>query len=199
MYVLVGGVPGSGKTTLARQLAPLLEVPLIAKDAIKEALMTALGPPRDVAESQRWGRAVGPRHADGGAVESRRGSRQHVVPVHDPVRPGTPGADRRGALRRRWTSPSAVSRQDADSARRAPRRPADRGGAVGRGRASAATPRTPRGSRHDRTRSTSSRSPRRCRECCDGHVARATAAAAARRRRRTAFRVECLPSATGPP
>ena len=57
MYVLVGGVPGSGKTTLARQLAPLLGVPLIAKDAIKEALMTALGPPRDVAESQRWGRA----------------------------------------------------------------------------------------------------------------------------------------------
>lgn len=58
MYVLVGGVPGSGKTTLARQLAPLLGVPLIAKDAIKEALMTALGPPRDVAESQRWGRAA---------------------------------------------------------------------------------------------------------------------------------------------
>ena len=57
MYVLVGGVPGSGKTTLARQLAPLLGVPLIAKDAIKEALMTALGPPHDVVESQRWGRA----------------------------------------------------------------------------------------------------------------------------------------------
>lgn len=57
MYVLVGGAPGSGKTTLARQLAPLLGLPLIAKDAIKEALMTALGPPRDVAESQRWGRA----------------------------------------------------------------------------------------------------------------------------------------------
>jgi chloramphenicol 3-O-phosphotransferase len=58
MYVLIGGVPGSGKTTLARQLAPLLDLPLIAKDAIKEALMTALGPPRDVAESQRWGRAA---------------------------------------------------------------------------------------------------------------------------------------------
>ena len=37
MYVLIGGVPG-GQTTLARQLAPLLDVPLIAKDAIKEAL-----------------------------------------------------------------------------------------------------------------------------------------------------------------
>jgi AAA domain len=58
MYVLVGGVPGSGKTTLAGQLAPLLGLPLIAKDAIKEALMSALGPPRDVAESQRWGRAA---------------------------------------------------------------------------------------------------------------------------------------------
>jgi predicted kinase len=57
VYVLVGGVPGSGKTTLARRLAPQLGLPLIAKDDIKEALMEAFGPPRDVAESQRWGRA----------------------------------------------------------------------------------------------------------------------------------------------
>jgi predicted kinase len=57
VYVLVGGVPGSGKTTLARGLAPQLRLPLIAKDDIKEALMEALGPPRDVAESQQWGRA----------------------------------------------------------------------------------------------------------------------------------------------
>jgi predicted kinase len=57
VYVLVGGVPGSGKTTLARRLAPQLGLPLIAKDDVKEALMEAFGAPRDVAESQRWGRA----------------------------------------------------------------------------------------------------------------------------------------------
>ncbi|MBN1171683.1 MAG: AAA family ATPase [Micromonosporaceae bacterium] len=36
--ILVNGLPGSGKTTLATRLAPALGVPLIAKDAIKEAV-----------------------------------------------------------------------------------------------------------------------------------------------------------------
>jgi predicted kinase len=40
--VLVNGLPGAGKSTLAAQLAPALGVPLIAKDAIKEALAEAL-------------------------------------------------------------------------------------------------------------------------------------------------------------
>ncbi|MCL2595781.1 MAG: AAA family ATPase [Promicromonosporaceae bacterium] len=36
--VVVAGIPASGKTTYARHLADLLRVPLIEKDAIKEAL-----------------------------------------------------------------------------------------------------------------------------------------------------------------
>lgn len=57
-FVLVGGWPGSGKTTLAGALAPQLGLPLIAKDAIKEALADALGQPADVEQSRRLGRAA---------------------------------------------------------------------------------------------------------------------------------------------
>jgi adenylate kinase family enzyme len=45
MFVLVAGPPGSGKSTLARPLAEQLNLPLMAKDPIKEALMDV----RDVA------------------------------------------------------------------------------------------------------------------------------------------------------
>lgn len=40
--VLVNGVPGAGKTTLAAPLGARLRMPLVAKDAIKEALHDAL-------------------------------------------------------------------------------------------------------------------------------------------------------------
>jgi predicted kinase len=40
--VLVNGLPGSGKTTLAAALAGYLDVPLVAKDAIKEAVADAV-------------------------------------------------------------------------------------------------------------------------------------------------------------
>lgn len=58
LYVLVSGRPGSGKSTLATALAAELQLPLIPKDAIKEALMDALGAPTTVAESQRLGGAA---------------------------------------------------------------------------------------------------------------------------------------------
>ncbi|MFI6073202.1 AAA family ATPase [Actinoplanes sp. NPDC051343] len=40
--VLVNGLPGSGKTTLAAELAQVLHAPLISKDAIKEAFADVL-------------------------------------------------------------------------------------------------------------------------------------------------------------
>src|SRR5215831_7472816 len=58
LFVLIGGIPGSGKSTLAVALAAELELPMLAKDEIKEALMDAVGEPPTVAESQRLGRAA---------------------------------------------------------------------------------------------------------------------------------------------
>jgi predicted kinase len=53
---VVSGLPGSGKTTLARAVASELEVPLVSKDVIKEALFDSLGV-GDVEWSKRLGRA----------------------------------------------------------------------------------------------------------------------------------------------
>jgi predicted kinase len=43
VIVLVTGLPASGKTTLARQLAAELRLPLLSKDTVKEALFDVLG------------------------------------------------------------------------------------------------------------------------------------------------------------
>jgi predicted kinase len=43
LLLLISGHPASGKTTLAQQLAPLLHLPLLSKDVIKEALYDTLG------------------------------------------------------------------------------------------------------------------------------------------------------------
>jgi len=57
-FVLVGGWPGSGKTTLARALAPELGVACLSKDELKEALMDALGAPSSVEKSRALGVAA---------------------------------------------------------------------------------------------------------------------------------------------
>lgn len=52
--IIVLGPPGAGKTTLARQLADKLDMPLIAKDDVKEILFDTLGWP-----DRAWSRKLG--------------------------------------------------------------------------------------------------------------------------------------------
>ncbi|MBO0702289.1 MAG: AAA family ATPase [Candidatus Dormibacteraeota bacterium] len=54
LFVVVSGPPASGKTTIARPLAGELGLPLVRKDAIKEALGDAIGA-ADYQESRRLG------------------------------------------------------------------------------------------------------------------------------------------------
>ena len=57
LYVVVSGPPASGKSTLAPRLAAELRLPLIAKDTIKDALMSVLAVP-DVETSRQIGGAA---------------------------------------------------------------------------------------------------------------------------------------------
>ncbi|MCY4412815.1 MAG: ATP-binding protein [Caldilineaceae bacterium] len=57
LVLIVCGAPGTGKTTLARKLAPALGLPLIARDDLKESLFETLGW-STVEWSQQLGRAT---------------------------------------------------------------------------------------------------------------------------------------------
>jgi predicted kinase len=54
---VVSGPPASGKSTLAPALAAALDLPLLAKDVIKDALVDALGAP-DLQRCRELGRAA---------------------------------------------------------------------------------------------------------------------------------------------
>jgi 2-phosphoglycerate kinase len=54
LFVVVSGPPASGKSTLAPVLARELGLPLIAKDTIKDALMSVLSVPRGSPCSMSW-------------------------------------------------------------------------------------------------------------------------------------------------
>ncbi len=56
VFVVVSGPPGSGKSTLALPLARQLGLPLVAKDTVKDALMSVVPVP-DVETSSLLGRA----------------------------------------------------------------------------------------------------------------------------------------------
>jgi predicted kinase len=73
-FVLVGGWPPAGKTTLARALASELQIAYLSKDEVKEALMDALGAPSTVEESRDLGRA-----AVAATLRAARGCRPAVI------------------------------------------------------------------------------------------------------------------------
>ena len=56
-FVIVSGPPASGKSTLAPEVAAALGLPLVAKDTIKDAMMSVIDVP-DVEASRQVGRAA---------------------------------------------------------------------------------------------------------------------------------------------
>ena len=54
VVVLISGAPGTGKTTMARQVATALQIPYLGKDLIKESLFDSLG-----TQDREWSMKLG--------------------------------------------------------------------------------------------------------------------------------------------
>ena len=54
ILILVTGLPAAGKTMIARRLSEILNLPLIAKDDIKERLFNGLG-----MSTREWSQKLG--------------------------------------------------------------------------------------------------------------------------------------------
>ena len=115
-FVLVSGPPASGKTTLARDLAPRLMLPLLAKDTLKQALMSELEVP-DLTASRVLGRASAAAllalaaHSGGAVLEGpwNRGRAAAIGELPGPVVEVFCRVERETAVRR--FRARAVSRQ----------------------------------------------------------------------------------------
>ena len=85
-FVVVSGPPASGKSTLAPQLAVDLRLPLVAKDMIKDALMSMLPVP-DADASRQLGRAARQGDAcDRGGISAWRRDREQLLTAPPPRR-----------------------------------------------------------------------------------------------------------------
>src|SRR5690349_503823 len=74
-FVLVGGWPGSGKTTLSHALAAEFGVACLSKDEFKQDLMDRLGAPATVEESRELGVMA--------VVAALRAAEEHTAAVID--------------------------------------------------------------------------------------------------------------------